>query len=89
MLLPLMKASPLVGSYIPVNIEKKVVFPAPLGPNNPKISLSFKLMVKSSKDFLFLFLGSFYFRFDGYILLRSLHTKGYFINSDTPFSIKS
>ena len=62
MLLPLMKALPLVGSYIPVNIEKKVVLPAPFGPNKPNISLSFKCIVKLFNDFLFLFLGSFDFR---------------------------
>ena len=37
-----MKAFPLVDSYIPVNIEKNVVLPAPFGPNSPNISLSFK-----------------------------------------------
>lgn len=28
---------PMVGGIIPVNMDIKVVFPAPLGPNKPKI----------------------------------------------------
>ena len=32
------KASPSVASYKPVNMEIKVVFPAPLWPNNANIS---------------------------------------------------
>ena len=89
MLWPLIKASPLVGSYIPVKIEKKVVFPAPFGPKSPKISLSFKHIVKLSNDFLFLFFGSFDFKLLLYILVKPLHTKGYLLNSLSPLSTKS
>ena len=84
-----MKAFPLVGSYIPVNIEKKVVLPAPFGPSNPKISLSFRCIVKLFNDFLFLFLGSFDFKFDGYIFVNPSHTNGYFFNSNSPLFIRS
>lgn len=38
--IPLIQAYPYVFGYIPVNTERRVVFPAPLGPNNPKIYLS-------------------------------------------------
>lgn len=40
MLWPATKQSPLVHSKTPVIIEIRVVFPAPLGPSNPKTSLS-------------------------------------------------
>ena len=48
MLYPDINAFPLEGENIPANIEIRVVFPAPLGPNKPNISLSlikkFKLL---------------------------------------------
>ena len=37
---PPTKAFPSVGPKMPVIMERRVVFPAPLGPSNPKILLS-------------------------------------------------
>lgn len=34
---PAIEPVPIVGGIIPVNIEIKVVLPAPLGPNRPNI----------------------------------------------------
>jgi len=47
---PPIYAVPLVGPNKPVHIEIVVVFPAPFGPNNPKVSFLFKAKHKSPQE---------------------------------------
>jgi hypothetical protein len=46
----LIEKLPDVGFINPQSIEIKVVFPAPFGPNNPKIWPSFTANEKSTKE---------------------------------------
>jgi len=70
---PSRTARPLVGRITPNKIFKSVVFPAPLGPNKPKISPLLTL----NEIFLFAIFGGIPLT-PGYTFLRSLATNGYY-----------
>lgn len=70
---PPTNADPLVGEKMPVIIDSKVVFPAPLGPKRPKIVLSYTIKFR-------LLTANFPV---SYFFVRPLQIKGYNDKSST------
>ena len=66
-----MKALPDDGPNMPVIIERRVVLPAPFGPNNPKIDLSYTIRWSRSTASLP----------ELYVFDNFLTTKGYKVKS--------
>ena len=65
----LIEKCPDVGTTKPQSIEINVVFPAPFGPNKPKIWPSFTESVKLSKEYISAFL--YFFERDTILIIGS------------------